>query len=638
MGARNGVSDFKWIMKRLKAMAPAEIFYRVGEQCALKAMQVQYRIDSRISRRSSRPPNKESSARNFEFCDAKTPQLPALPWKAPTDPRYFDDLIAGKLKFGAFTWQWRPENQVWHRAPDTGRLWPRTFFGSIPYRPGNPYGDVRLIWEPSRLQQLAELAHFAAERPEETRRRAVGMIEAQFLSWIEMNPRLSGVHYISTMECALRLLSVCHALDLVRGQLECPQRIWPALVELVESHAKLIEKRLSLHSSAGNHTLAEAAGLVYAGILFPEMPRAGQWRATGCSLLEKEADRQVLSDGGGAEQAFGYLRFAIDLFGLVVRLLEHRKEPVPGALREVNGQGRRFLNGMADHTGRVPPVGDSDDGNALSPNLRLWFLRRESQDGFTSCDKAGYSVMRSDRSLVLFDHGALGMPPLCGHGHADALSILLRIGKRDFLIDPGTFSYADPTWRSYFRGTAAHNTVTVDGQDQAVQETPFSWSYSFQARRARHQNMQDGGARLLAFHTGYKRLGVTHWRGLLFRPPGYWLIWDILTGGGKHRLDLHWHLGLPPVQEGSAYFLTDTGERVLLSIEGGEVSSHRGEIDPILGWRSPAYGTKEPATTLRARYQGTLPHTFLTRFTVGPASPSDLVDRADLAPFMDGVL
>ncbi|MDC4226709.1 MAG: hypothetical protein MPW15_21275 [Candidatus Manganitrophus sp.] len=55
--------------------------------------------------------------------------------------------------------------------------------------------------------------------PEVGRKAAAFLLEAQFLSWIEANPFLTGIHYISAMECGLRLIAVCHALDLVRDRL-----------------------------------------------------------------------------------------------------------------------------------------------------------------------------------------------------------------------------------------------------------------------------------------------------------------------------------------------------------------------------------------------------------------------------------
>ena len=65
----------------------------------------------------------------------------------------------------------------------------------------------------------------------------------------------------------------------------------------------------------------------------------------------------------------------------------------------------------------------------------------------------------------------------CGHGHADALNVLFTSGDRSWLIDPGTYVYiSDTDGREIFRSTAAHNTVRVDQQDQAVPEGPFAWS------------------------------------------------------------------------------------------------------------------------------------------------------------------
>lgn len=631
MGVRRGAVDLKWMVKRLRKMGPTEIVRRIGEQCALKVMQVRYRLGR--EEKEERGP----SIGSFEFCRSGRPKFPALPWTMPADPEE-RDLLAGKMNIGDWKWQWRPDDAVWHEAPDTGRVWPQIFFGSISYRSGNPHGDVRVAWEPSRLQQLVGLGLLAKERSGEVRRRAVALLEAQFLSWVEANPYLTGIHYLSAMECGLRLIAVCHALDLVRDNLEHPERIWPALIRLVKRHAQLIEKRLSLHSSAGNHTLAEAAGLVYAGTLFSEFPHAARWRSLGVSLLEQEAGRQILPYGGGAEQAFGYLKFSVDLFGLTAALLSHQNQPIPLSLQQAHRRGGQFLKSVADPEGRVPPIGDGDNSRALSPWLHF-ASGGDPKEGLISFDESGYSLVRSGDSLLLFDHGPLGMAPLCGHGHADALSMTLRVGPRPLLIDPGTFSYADPQWRAYFRGTAAHNTVVVDRQDQAFQDAPFIWSKPFQAMCVYQERLSDGGVRLLAFHTGYARLGVTHWRALLFRPTGYWLIWDLLTGAGKHLLDLHWHLGVPAVEEGDRLFLSgaDENERVSLSIKGGERTHHRGETDPILGWTSPAYGKKEPTTTVRARYEGALPHTFITQVTVGPDAAGDFPGEADLAPLMEWI-
>jgi hypothetical protein len=383
---------------------------------------------------------------------------------------------------------------------------------------------------------------------------------------------------------------------------------------LVEDHAGFIARRLSLHSSTGNHTIAECAALVYAGALFPEFDKARDWVSTGAALLEREAPRQILADGGGLEQAFWYHAFVVDLYGLVDAALRHRGRWVSPVIRYAWSRGCDFLRAFADEPASLPPVGDEDGGFALSPWLRLSWQAHAARTPGLSTFESGYSLIRTEESLLVFDHGPLGMPPSYGHGHADALSVILRCGGCDVLIDPGAYTYTgDPAWRAYFRGTRAHNTVTVDEEDQARQDTAFQWSRPCAAELVRSEPRADGSVALLARHDGYQRLGVEHWRGILSRPSGTWLIWDYLTGHGTHCLDLHWHLGVEAVERPDGVLFSGPPPIASLTVSGGTLAVQRGETSPISGWRSRCYGHKEPATTLRVRFEGPLPHEFVTQ-------------------------
>src|SRR5690606_4806822 len=65
---------------------------------------------------------------------------------------------------------------------------------------------------------------------------------------------------------------------------------------------------------------------------------------------------------------------------------------------------------------------------------------------------------------------------IAAHGHADALSFTLSVDGRELFVDPGTYAYhTQARWRAYFRGTAAHNTVRVDGEDQSEPGGNFLW-------------------------------------------------------------------------------------------------------------------------------------------------------------------
>jgi hypothetical protein len=561
----------------------------------------------------------------FKFCVGGEPQLPILPWAFNLDEKAIANLLAGHSQALGFAWTWRPEEMAWHEAPDTGKIWPRAFFGSIPYRCGNPYGDVRIAWEPSRLQHLILLGLLARHSEGEAADRAISLLEAQILSWVEANPLQRGIHYISGMECGLRILAISYAMDLARTKLISSERVWDAWLSVVKGHAEFIKNRLSLHSSTGNHTIAECVGLVYAGMVLPELEEAAWWRQIGLAILEREARHQILWDGGGTEQAFWYLLFIVDLCGLVISLLEHHRQTVPPAIRYAYTCGRLFLNTFADCPEELPAVGDGDNGYALSPILRLsWGQGRGArQQDMTVFEDSGYTIIRGgdqDPTTAILDHGPLGLIPSYGHGHADALSIILRWGKEEVLIDPGTYTYnGGMNWRSYFRGTRAHNTVMVDGLDQAAQETAFMWSHPYTARLVRSEQSLEGDIRLLAYHDGYFRrgVGVEHWRALIYRPTGLWLIWDYLTGEGIHTLDLHWHCGVQPLWHDKILVFSGLSQSLSMAVEGGEITLHRGETDPIRGWRSRMYGVKEPITTVRAQFHGALPHEFVTQVWVG---------------------
>jgi len=602
-----------WYVRRLSVMPPAELWARAAGLCGLGLLAVRHRLGL-----TSAAHRRVDPARH-RFCTSEDRMLPVVPaLDGPLVDEAVARVLSGGLPLDGWDWCWRQDSEVWHRAPETGRLWPRAFFGTIPYREGNPYGDVRRIWEPSRLQQLAMLGSLAACN-ETMRDQAVTLLEAQFLSWIEANPPYEGIHYISAMECGLRLIAVCHAFDAARRWIKRPELVWPAVLQLVDGHAGLIRQRISLHSSLGNHTIAEAAALVYAGTLFPDMARAEEWRSLGLWLLEAEAAHQILADGGGAEQGLRYARFVSDLYELVCALLTAHGHNVPHRIHDALADSRRFLSLLADSEGRVPPIGDSDDGYALSPWVRLP-RHREAFKPFMTFASAGYSLVRGTSGpSLLVDHGPLGLKPCYAHGHADALSVLLRDGEEEFLVDPGTFAYSGcPEWRAYFRSTRAHNTVMVDHLDQAVQETAFQWSSPYQARLVTGKELPDGRVVVITVHDGYeRRTGVRHWRGILYSPPDVWIIVDRLTGAGSHALELNWHLGYRPVPAQDGYRLHAKRSHLHLAVEGGQVEVRHGSANPIIGWRAPFYGRKEPLHTVQATYEGPLPHEFVTCLITG---------------------
>jgi hypothetical protein len=171
-----------------------------------------------------------------------------------------------------------------------------------------------------------------------------------------------------------------------------------------------------------------------------------------------------------------------------------------------------------------------------------------------------------------------------GHSHSDVLSLTARAVGREVLIDPGTFTYvADPVERNRFRGSGAHNTVRIDGRDQAVPGGPFRWNDkpAVSVRQWTTRPDRDYLDATCVF------AGFTHRRRIAFVKPALVVVLDtIIAPSGDHRLEQFWHLDSP-----------QDAARFSFSAASGVVEA----------WRSRALCSRERATALCVMLQGPLP-------------------------------
>lgn len=473
------------------------------------------------------------------------------------------------------------------------------FFRDVRPAPGL---DIRAVWEAARLQHAAILLQYARLHPDD--RIASAAKEhaiRQAVRWVSENPILTGPHYASPMECSLRIPILLACITEAQPGSEARRSLARAVFE----HAWWIARRLSLHASLGNHTICECVGLVFAGSLFRDLPEGRSWLDTGIRLLEQEATHQILDDGGPAEQSLNYHRFILDLYWLAGDFLGKNRLHDFRAVRPRLVKGEEFLRAFDDGSGQLPAIGDSDDGHAVGPGLHP---KRDVPDiSVRRCrtfPDSGYTVLHLENGLfVTFDHGPLGMPPLYNHGHADALSLTLsRYGKKIF-VDPGTYRYnGAPEFRRYFKGTRAHNTVTIDGADQAVQETSFIWSRPYRPRLI-HADEADDAIYLDAVSNGYERLEypVMHRRALVVLGKSDLLIADAFSGKGSHRYELNYHLHPDTTFERIHEWWVIRNEEacVFMTVTGHDACEiHKGELNPPFGWFSPAYGAKTECVVL----------------------------------------
>jgi hypothetical protein len=588
------VERLTWLVRRASVMSGAEVVHRVRGSAEQGVRRVAAAL--RLVGEPGWPYVDVEEHRFLKSADAQL-FVPAMATSREDERRA---LEGGVPVFGCWV-PWRDDASFWHADHLFEKVWPRQRTATLEHRPGNPTGDARIVWEPNRLQHFLLLAR-AAAADAHARARAATLFEAQLRSWVEANAPGMGIQHSSAMEQALRILSVTHAFDLARPHL--PPAAAELVGQVVMGEALDVERRLSLHSSAGNHTIAEAVGLLYAGVLFAEHPRAAIWERMARELLRDEVPRQIRPDGGGIEQATWYLLFVADLLGLAQELLAHRQLAPIVEVDCAVARARRFLQGLGSSPRDLPRIGDCDDGYALSPDLLTSWRPSEEGTAAREFPETGLSVVASPHERLVFVHGPLGMPPSCGHGHADCLSVLFRHRDVDLLIDPGTYLYGGPpSLRRYFRSTAAHNTLGIGGRDQAEQVAPFMWKGEYRCEVVLSR-LGGGEHSILARHDAYRSLGFTHWRGVAYSPGRFLAIWDHLDGPADADVAVHWHFGCPVRLEPGAReaWLQPAGvEPIRMTLPDGPAQLFHGSQDPLLGWSSMRYGSLEPCFTVVSR-------------------------------------
>jgi hypothetical protein len=231
-------------------------------------------------------------------------------------------------------------------------------------------------------------------------------------------------------------------------------------------------------------------------------------------------------------------------------------------------------------------------------------VRRAFQEG-------GYYILGCDFETeneirLVADAGPLGYRSISAHGHADALAFVLSVGGMEFFIDPGTYAFhTHGEWRQYFRGTAAHNTVRVDGVDQSVSGGNFMWLKKARAgcslwRTSTERDLFEG------WHDGYRRLvdPVIHRRRItLDKTSRQVVIEDTLQMAVEHDIELFFHCSercrVDAVLDG--YMLNQGGRTLavrLPRVEGAAWHVYEGSVAPIAGWVSRRFDEKEPAPTI----------------------------------------
>lgn len=435
-----------------------------------------------------------------------------------------------------------------------------------------------------------------------------GLVE----SWIAGNPP-GSVDAWEAYPISLRAVNWMKAF----GEGFEPRPDWLASLAL---QLAWLERNLEYHLLA-NHLLKNAKALLFAGAFF-DGPAAARWRARGLALLVEQGAEQLLADGGHCERSAMYHAIVLEDFLDVVNLLEASPDLAGEAeraeLRAAATWAWHFYAAILAGDAEIPLFNDAAFGIALPPaalldyGARLLDLELPPAGSAASPRRiclpdTGYYGYRAGGESLLVDCGPGGPDWQPGHMHADLLSYELCLDGERVVVDSGTYDYEPTPLRQQLRGTAAHNTVVVDGADQSEVWGAFRVARRARPLFARLGPLEDGRLEFHGAHDGYRRLpgGVVHERRITASPGRTWDIADRLTGSGEHRLESFIHLHPAcSVEPGPAgqYLVRREGRPLLEVRTRGEAA-----VELRRGAWCPEFGRREATTVLVLVQRGRLP-------------------------------
>lgn len=451
--------------------------------------------------------------------------------------------------------------------------------------------DIKVPWELARCHHWVWLgqAYFLTGD-----RRYADEFRRQVLEFSACNPWPYGPNWTCPMEVAIRAANWIAALCLMKDAEALDEGFWWYCIRMLVAHGRHVFANLEISDDgfAGNHYLADIAGLAYLGYALRPLSDAQQWIDYVYGALHVQMDQQVYDDGANFEASTYYHRLTTELFTCSALVLESADKKMRDEYWHKLQLMFEVMKGLTMENGTMPAIGDNDSGElhrfvhrhpreswqwldvsaALfqRPDLRshrercaeevLWLLGPAALDVVNrwppsksghsaACPEAGWFVLRAGEIAVTVSCGPIGQKGRGGHGHNDKLSFEMHAGTTPLVVDAGTFVYTPSlAWRNRLRSTARHNTVRVDKEEQA----PFRWNEPWRL-------MSDPGARCTSFeqqddqvtfegeHNGYMRLQhpVRHRRRICVHGGlSQVVVTDELVGEGHHLFE--WFLQLSP--------------------------------------------------------------------------------------------
>lgn len=576
------------------------------------------------------------------------PLLSAWDAQETTPQRLGAEIRAGVLRYFEHTPAQVGMPPDWHVNPFSGQRIPADQHWSQISDFG--YGDIKIIWEPSRFGFVYALVRAYWRTGDE---QYADLFWTLAEHWQTHNPPNQGPNWKCGQEAAFRVMAWCFGLyGFLDAAATTADRVANMARMMAASGRRIASNIDYALSQRNNHGISEGVGLWTIGLLFPELRDASAWRERGRQVLEAQGRALIYDDGSFAQHSTNYHRLMLQDYIWALRLGDIVGEPLSAELKQRVQRAGEWLFQIQDGIcGHLPNYGQNDGALVLPLNNcqpqdfrpvvqaacylssgtrrfdagpwdedLLWLFGASALESPAAnlpyvdlrANAGGYSTLRSAQGFVFIHCGRFCDRP----GHADLLHLDLWWRGQNIALDAGTYSYNAPApWNNPLTQTMYHNTVSVDAQSQMDKFSKFLWLPWARCEVRRDVRSAKG---LLAYwegsHNGYQRLAepVAHCRGVVRLADDWWLVLDRLASSGSHTYRLHWLLPDIPYEwderDRRLIMQTPAGSyeiKVGMFSDSGSVSLVSADAHTPRGWRAPTYMVREPALSVALECQST---------------------------------
>lgn len=266
----------------------------------------------------------------------------------------------------------------------------------------------------------------------------------------------------------------------------------------------------------GVEAMQAIKGLLYAGLAFEGRE---VWVEQALTLFQNELDEQILADGGHVSRSPSQLLEALQITLDIRMALAAGGYPLPEKIQYAIDQMTPALRFFRQNDKRFALFNGTQEGDETLIDCVLAQAGIKSKS-LKSMSVSGYERASVGRTTLFFDCGNAPSWPHDKSAHASPLAFEMSYSKARMLVSCGTHPM-DDNWQDALRGTAAHNTLTLENRNACEIRKEGHFSRKVKNTSAIREDSK-GAVLLEASHDGYiASHGVTHRRRLYLSQDGH---------------------------------------------------------------------------------------------------------------------